>query len=132
MQPAVRPAILVVLLLGGCASADSLAGQRTVFSNPYAAPTIDRTGIGPQCEAQFGRDATCLGTVRAVSRRGRVAVLDNGEAIRLTRNQARILRERWALIAALAQQPQPQQPPSPPPAPPPPAPPPADDAAAEP
>jgi hypothetical protein len=127
MRAAVCSPLLAGLLLGGCASADSLAGQRTVFSNPYAAPIIDRTGIGPQCEAQFGRDATCLGTVRAVSRRGRVAVLDNGETIRLTRNQARILRERWALIAALAQQPPPQQPP-----PPPPAPPPADDAAAEP
>lgn len=123
MHPAARPTILAALLLGGCASADSLAGQRTVFSNPFATPVIDRTGIGPQCEAQFGRDATCLGTVRGLSRRGRIAVLDNGETIRLTRNQARILRERWALIAALSQPPPPQQPPLPPPAPPP-----ADDA----
>jgi hypothetical protein len=125
MRAIVCSIAFAALLLGGCASADSLAGQRTVFSNPYAAPTIDRTGIGPQCEAQFGRDATCLGTVRGVSRRGRIAILDNGETIRLTRNQARILRERAALIAAL-----PQQPPSPSPPPPPPAP--TDDTAAKP
>ncbi len=134
MRAIACPIAFAALLLGGCTSADSLAGQRTVFSNPYAAPVIDRTGIGPQCEAQLGRDATCLHTVRGVSRRGRVAVLDNGDTIRLTRNQARILRERWALIAALAQQPPPQRPPPPPPAPPPPAapppsPPPAYDAA---
>jgi hypothetical protein len=125
MRTIFYPIASAALLLGGCASADSLAGQRTVFSNPYAAPTIDRTGIGPQCEVQFGRDATCLGTVRGVPRRGRVAVLDNGETIRLTRNQARILRERAALIAALPQQ-------SLPPPPPPPAPAPDDDAAAKP
>lgn len=124
MRAAALPTILAALLLGGCASSDSLAGQRTVFSNPFVAPQIDSTGIGPQCEEQFGRDATCLNAVRGVSRRGRIAILDNGETIRLTRNQARILRERWALIDALREQP---------PAPPPPPPPtPADDAAAKP
>lgn len=111
-----RSIFLVALLLGGCASADSLAGQRTVFSNPYAAPTIDRTGIGPQCDVQFGRDATCLGEVVATSRRGRIARLSNGETIRLTRNQARLLRERAARNAVLKDQPPaPPPPPSPPP-----------------
>jgi hypothetical protein len=128
MRAVARPIILAALLLGGCASPDSLAGQRTVFSNPYAAPSIDRTGIGPQCEAQFGRDATCLGTVRAVSRRGRIAVLDNGATIRLTRNQARILREQAARSQVLRQQP-PPPPPAQPPAPRPPVLPTADDAA---
>jgi hypothetical protein len=110
MRVAVCSPLLVAVLPGACASPDNLAGQRTVFSNPYAAPTIDRTGIGPNCEAQFGRDATCLGEVVATSRRGRIARLSNGETIRLTRNQARILREQ----AARAAVPERQSPPPPP------------------
>jgi hypothetical protein len=118
-------------LLGGCASGDSLAGQRTVFSTPYAATIIDSSGIGPGCETQFGRDATCLGAPLIIARRGRVATLSTGQTIPLTRNQVRILHERAALIEALRQQPPPSSPPPPPPAPPPPAPviPTADDAA---
>ena len=128
MRAAVCSPLLAAVLLGGCASPDNLAGQRTVFSNPYAAPTIDRTGIGPNCEAQFGRDATCLGQVVATSRRGRIARLSNGETIRLTRNQARILREQAARNAVLKDQP-PAPVPDPPPPPPPPVFPTADDAA---
>lgn len=114
MSAAARPTILAALLLGGCASGDSLAGQRTVFSNPYVAPQIDSAGIGPQCEEQFGRDATCLGEVIATFRRGRVAKLSNGETIRLTRNQVRILREQAARNEVLRQQPPPPSPPPPP------------------
>jgi hypothetical protein len=107
--------ILLVALLGGCASGDSLEGQRTVFSNPYVPPVLDQRGIGPQCEVDFGRDATCLGGPANYSRRGRTAVLANGDTERLTRAQARIVRERRELLEARRNSPPPL--PAPPPEP---------------
>jgi hypothetical protein len=107
--------ILVAVVIGGCASTDPQAGQRTVFNNPYAAPVIDRTGIGPQCDEAFGRDATCLGAPLIYPGRGRNAARGDGETIRLTRAQARILRDRAALIEALGKQPVPPPPPTLPP-----------------
>ena len=101
--------ILVAALAGGCATGDSLEGQRTVFDNPHAAPVIDQRGIGPQCDIDLGRDATCLGGPLIYPGRGRVASFGNGENVRLTRAQARILRERAELLEAL------RNPPPPPP-----------------
>lgn len=120
MNPTRRSVILAAaMMLGGCASGDSLEGERTVFNNPYAAPVIDRSGIGPQCEVDIGRDATCLGAVVAYDRRGRWARLENGQTVRLTRAQSRILRERADLIQQLRSQPlqppPPQEPPVSPP-----------------
>lgn len=108
---------LLAALLGGCATGDSLEGQRTVFSNPYVVPVLDQRGIGPQCEVDFGRDATCLGGPVNYSRRGRTAVLANGETDRLTRAQRRLVRERAELIEARRNAP--PMPPAPLPAPPP-------------
>ena len=115
---AIRPSIIIAAaLLGGCASGDSLESGRTVFNNPYAAPAIDRTGIGPQCNVDLGRDATCLGGPLIYPGKGRHVSLGHGEVARLTRAQARILRERGALIEARSNQPpalpQPLTPPSP-------------------
>ena len=108
--------ILVFALLSGCATGDSLEGQRTVFSNPYVAPVLDQRGIGPQCEVDFGRDATCLGGAVNYSRRGRTAVLANGDTDRLTRAQRQLVRERAELIEERRNTPPPL--PAPPPAPP--------------
>lgn len=105
---------LAMLALTGCATPDPLEGGRTVFNNPYAVPVIDRTGIGPQCDVELGRDATCLGAPLGYDG-GRHVLLGNGETERLTRQQRRILRERAALLEVLR-----DQPPPPPPAPPPP------------
>jgi hypothetical protein len=91
----------IIALLSACATSDPLEGQRTVFSNPYVAPDIDRRGIGPQCDVDFGRDATCLGVPLILSERGRTAALGSGETIRLTRSQARLVRERAELLEAL-------------------------------
>ena len=109
--------ILAATALTGCASPDPQAGERTVFNNPYAVPTLDRTGIGPQCDEELGRDATCLGAPIIQARRGRFVLLANGETERLTRNQARILRERAELLESLRDQatPLPALPPSEPP-----------------
>lgn len=106
---------LLVALLGGCATGDSLEGQRTVFSNPYVPPVLDQRGIGPQCEVDFGRDATCLGGAVNYGRRGRTAVLANGDIERLTRAQRRLVRERAELIEArrIALPPLPAPPPEP-------------------
>jgi hypothetical protein len=115
---------LAALALGGCATPDPLEGERTVFNNPYGVPAIDWTGIGPQCDVELGRDATCLGAPLAYAG-GRHVLLANGATERLTRQQRRILRERAELLEVLRDQPAPPLPPAPlPPAPPPPAPPP--------
>ena len=100
---------LATMLLAGYATPDSLEGERTVFSNPYA---LDRTGIGPQCDVDLGRDATCLGAP-LIYAGGRYVRLGNGETERLTRQQRRILRERAELLEVLRDRPPP--PPSPPP-----------------
>jgi hypothetical protein len=92
--------VILTALLGGCATGDPLEGQRTVFSNPYVAPVLDQRGIGPRCEVDFGRDATCLGGPAIYSRRGRTAVLANGDTDRLTRAQRRLVRERAELLEA--------------------------------
>lgn len=115
--------ITVILCLSGalaaCANPDPGAGVRTVFHNPYAATQIDRTGIGPQCDVDLGRDATCLGAV--VATRGRTAILANGAETRLTKAQARLLRERREQLEAAR-----SSPPTPPSTPPLPSLPPAD------
>lgn len=122
MNPTLPSLVLsLAALLGGCASDGSLEGERTVFNNPYTAPLIDQTGIGPQCDVNFGSDATCLDAVVAYDRRGRSARLSNGETVRLTRAQVRLLRERAELIAALSKpissELHAELPPEPPPAP---------------
>lgn len=104
--------ILAALVLSGCATPPDT--ERGVFVNPLAAPTLGRTGIGPECEIDFGRDTTCLGAPLIYPGRGRDASLGNGEPVRLTRKQARILRERAALIEELSDQPPPLTPPPPP------------------
>ncbi len=108
--------VLAAVLFGGCATADGRPVERTVFNNPYSGLATDRAGIGPQCDVAFGRDATCLGAPLIYPGRGRHASLGNGETVRLTRAQKRILQERAELIAA------PGNPPPPAPAPPPPEP----------
>jgi hypothetical protein len=102
--------VILTALLGGCATGDPLEGQRTVFSNPYVSPVLDQRGIGPQCEVDFGRDATCLGGPAIYSRRGRTAVLVSGETQRLTRAQARLVRERAELLEARHSAPPPRPP----------------------
>ena len=104
--------IVTVILLGGCATGDGPPADRTVFNNPYGTPVIERTGIGPQCDVDFGRDATCLGKPLIYPGRGRNASLGNGESVRLTRAQRRILRERAELIEARRDQPLPPAPPA--------------------
>ena len=107
--------ILLAALLGGCATGDPFESQRTVFNNPYVPPVLDQRGIGPQCEVDIGRDATCIGGPVIFPGRGRTAVLGNGERVRLTRAQARLVRERAELRESLRNAPPPQPPPPPPP-----------------
>lgn len=101
--------ILAAAMIGGCASGGQ-GVERTVFNNPYSGLATDRTGIGPQCDVEFGRDATCLGSPLIYPGRGRHVSLGNGETVRITRNQRRILQERAALIEAIRNQPQPPAP----------------------
>ncbi|QDH35315.1 hypothetical protein [Porphyrobacter sp. YT40] len=108
---------LAALALAGCASPDSLEGQRTVFNNPYAVPVIDRTGVGPKCDEARGDDATCLGV--PLTRKGRGSAIGERNYRSFTKNQRRILRERAELLREVAQQSKAETPPAPPqPAPP--------------
>lgn len=109
--------ILAALVLGACTTASDPAsrGQRTVFHNPLVPPEIDQRGIGPQCDVDIGRDATCLGGPIIYPGRGRHVSLGNGETARLTRGQARLLRERAELLEALRNQPPAPPQPAPPP-----------------
>lgn len=106
--------ILVAVLLDGCASGEGRPVERTVFNNPFAAPVLNRTGIGPQCEVAIGRDSTCLDPRFIIARRGRYATLRNGETVRLTRAQVETLHERAKLIAGSRNPPPPAAPPPPP------------------
>lgn len=117
---AARAALLAMMIgLGACTAGSGLEGQRTVFSNPFVPPEIDRSGIGPQCDVDIGRDMTCLGGPVLYPGRGRVASLGHGETVRLTRAQRRFLRERAELLERLGDPP-PAPAPAPPPAPEPP------------
>ena len=112
--------ILVAALHGGCATGDTLEGQRTVFSNPYVAPVIDQSGIGPECNRARGQDATCLGV--PLTRKGRGNSIGEGNfgSVRsYNRNQRRVLRERAELLRQISEQQRQEQsaPPPPPPEP---------------
>jgi len=117
------PIVVVSLLLAGCASTpdSTLSSQRTVFSNPFVPPVVDRRGIGPACDVEVGRDATCLGGPVIYPGRGRAALLSNGQTVHLTLEQRDLLRERAAAIRERAEAiRQTEQVPQPPPPPPPP------------
>jgi hypothetical protein len=108
-----RPSLICAsLLLGGCVTGAPDVGERTVFHNPYAAPVIDRSGIGPGCDIALGRDATCLGVPLTHSGRDQ-GVISNDDR-HLTRAQRRILQERAELLGDLAKPPPPASPPPPP------------------
>lgn len=122
---AIRPSLLLAAgaLLAGCATSSPPESERTVFNNPYAAPVIARTGVGPQCDVARGRDATCLGV--PLTRKGRGAVIGDRVTGNLTSNQRRILRERAEVLREAGEQRR-----TPPPPPPPAEPKPADEAGA--
>jgi hypothetical protein len=113
-----QPVLILVasLLLVGCASApdSALSGQRTLFSNPYVVPEIDRSGIGPACDVAIGRDVTCLGGPLIYPGRGRVDSLGNGQTFRLTRAQRDLLRDRAEANRSRAQSLEHVEPPPPP------------------
>ncbi len=102
MNPIRLSMILVAALLSGCATGDTLEGQRTVFSNPYVAPVIDNAGIGPECDLARGRDATCLGV--PLTRKGRGNSIGEDSFGSYNRNQRRILRERAELLRQISEQ----------------------------
>lgn len=105
--------VAVAFLLAGCATGDPARTERTVFDNPYAAPVIAETGIGPQCEVARGQDATCLGV--PLTRRGRGTVVGDRVSHDLDRNQRRILRERAEQLEQVSEQIRTSPSPSPPP-----------------
>lgn len=88
--------IVAALMVAGCASASpgGFGGERTVFNNPYAPPEIDQTGIGPECSEEVIRDQRCRLDSLIYPGRGRFARDANGNLVRLTRSERRLLRDR--------------------------------------
>lgn len=98
---AARSAVLVLALgLSACASGSGLEGQRTVFSNPFVPPVIDRRGIGPGCEVDAEPGSLCTSGALIYPGRGRFALLGNGELVRLSRADRQFLRDRADALEA--------------------------------
>lgn len=93
-----RSSILVILciLSAACATPDrfaALGAERGIFASPYVAPEISQQGIGPEPVGVNPARRPYLDKVQSV-RGGRVAVDRDGKQYILTRNEARLLRER--------------------------------------
>ena len=93
----------LALGLGACASpGGGLAGQRTVFSNPFVPPVIDTRGIGPACNADARTGSVCTSGALVYPGRGRAALLPTGEIVRVSRAERRFLQDRAAALEAQA------------------------------
>ncbi|WP_299295789.1 hypothetical protein [uncultured Erythrobacter sp.] len=92
--------VVAALMVTGCARvpADGFGGERTVFNNPYAPPEIDQTGIGPKCSEEVIRDERCRLDSLIYPGQGRFARDANGNLVRLTRSERRLLRDRSEAI----------------------------------
>ena len=96
-------AIIVVgaaLALSGCASADPFLGARSVFYNPYATLELANGPVGPACDERVIGDRECYLDSAGNPVYGRFARDQNGNLVRLNRNQRRIIREREEAIQA--------------------------------
>lgn len=100
MRIAAAAMLVLTLGLAACASPSSLAGQRTVFSNPFVPPVIDQRGVGPGCEVDAGPGSLCSSGALIYPGRGRFALAGNGELIRLDRAERRFLRDRADALEA--------------------------------
>lgn len=94
----VRLVIVAALatMASACASPEpfaALGATRGVFASPYVAPELSRQGIGPEPEGALARRRPYLDML-IYPGRGRVALDRKGNLVRLSRNEARILRER--------------------------------------
>jgi hypothetical protein len=92
--------LILAFGLGACASSGGLEGQRTVFSNPFVPPVIDQRGIGPGCEVDAEPGSLCTSGALIYPGRGSLALLSNGEFIRLDRAERRFLRDRADALEA--------------------------------
>lgn len=89
-------AVLVsIFALGACATSQPetfLAGERTVFDNPYVAPELVERGVGAGRGGLFYPGA------------GRYAFDQDGNRVELSRAQLRSFRERAEIIREQAEQ----------------------------
>lgn len=88
--------------LAGCTSADPFAAGRSVFYNPYASLELANGPVGPACDERVIGDRECYLDSAGNPVYGRFARDQNGNIVRLTRNQRRIIREREEAIQARA------------------------------
>ena len=94
--------VTLVLALSACASPrePGFHGQRTVFANPYVPPVIDQGPIGPRCDEVRVRRPVCTEGAILYPGRGSHALLPDGQVVRVTRAERRILRERAEALQA--------------------------------
>lgn len=105
MRVKVAIGLTLAMTLAACSTAETspgLAGQRSVFHNPYAPVVIDHGPVGPdQCSA-------CPGGVWVdgvfYPGRGAYAYDRFGTRILLTRQERRQARERYRQVSALIEQ----------------------------
>ncbi|MEM6475321.1 MAG: hypothetical protein AAF687_04065 [Pseudomonadota bacterium] len=90
------------LLLAGCSSADPFASGRSVFYNPYAALELANGPVGPECDERVIGDRECYLDSAGNPVYGRFARDQNGNIVRLTRDQRRIVSERIEATQARA------------------------------
>lgn len=96
-------ALPLSLGLGACAANDGgLAGQRTVFSNPFVPPVVDARGVGPACDEDARTGSVCTSGGLVYPGRGRAALLPTGEIVRLSRAERRFLKDRADALEAQA------------------------------
>lgn len=94
--------VTLVLALSACASPrePGFHGQRTVFANPYVPPVIDQGPVGPRCDEVRVRRPVCTEGAIVYPGRGGLALLPDGQVVRLSRAERRFLRERAEALQA--------------------------------
>lgn len=95
---------LGAVAVAGCSTPDSLEGTRTVFHNPYSALEFENGPVGPECEKGVARSEACYLDTLTYPGRGRYALDRDGNTVRLTRAQRRVLRERFEFVQARIEQ----------------------------
>ncbi|MDJ0642230.1 MAG: hypothetical protein QNJ15_05395 [Erythrobacter sp.] len=104
MRAGALVAALMSVALAGCTTGDSLGGTRTVFDNPYSALEFDNGPVGPGCNKDVAVGEACYIDSLIYPGRGRYAFDREGNRVRLSKEQRRVLQERFDLVQSRIEQ----------------------------